>query len=179
MLLVPILFVILTPVMLFQRYRTGTARRQARPWLISLNLAAMVFSAAFFLISAGITTIWFPFAFSGATLGISAGVILGGLGLLLTHWEETARSLHYTPNRWLVLLVTLVVTARVMYGFVRTFEVAQAGVSGTALAHAFGVPESLAAGGVVIGYYLAYNAGVRWRLNRNGRRSRGGRSFSS
>jgi len=31
---------------------------------------------------------------------------------------------------------------------------------------AFGVPESLAAGATVIGYYLAYNAGLRWRIRR-------------
>jgi hypothetical protein len=48
--------------------------------------------------------------------------------------------------------------------------VAQAGVSGTSVVLAFGIPESLAAGGAVIGYYLAYNAGLRWRLHRWHRR---------
>ena len=43
---------------------------------------------------------------------------------------------------------------------------ARAGFSGTELVTAFGVPESLAAGAMVIGYYLAYNAGLRYRIQR-------------
>jgi hypothetical protein len=31
---------------------------------------------------------------------------------------------------------------------------------------AFGVAESLGAGGLVIGYYLAYHVGVIWRIRR-------------
>jgi hypothetical protein len=31
---------------------------------------------------------------------------------------------------------------------------------------AFGIPESLAAGGTVIGYYVAYNLGVRRQIRR-------------
>ena len=41
---------------------------------------------------------------------------LGMVGLLLTRWEATPATLHYTPNRWLVLVVTFVVSARVLYG---------------------------------------------------------------
>jgi hypothetical protein len=35
---------------------------------------------------------------------------------------------------------------------------------------AFGVPQSLGAGGIVIGYYLVYSAGLRWRIRRWDRR---------
>jgi hypothetical protein len=164
LLLVPIIFIALMPVMLIQRYRAGKARRLARAWVATLNLALMAFSAVFFLTSAAFTTIWIPNAFSGAALGIAVGVVLGGLALGITRWESTPRSLHYTPNRWLVLIVTLLVTARIVYGLGRSLAVARAGATGTALVTAFGVPESLAAGATVIGYYLAYNAGLRWRI---------------
>jgi hypothetical protein len=58
--------------------------------------------------------------------------------------------LHYTPNRWLVLVVTSIVAARVLYGFWRSWTVAQAGVYGTTMMLAFGIPQSLAAGGTVM-----------------------------
>ena len=88
------------------------------------------------------------------------------VGLMLTRWEATAATLHYTPNRWLVLLVTFVVSARVVYGLWRSWTVAAAGVSGTPMVLAFGIPESLAAGGTVIGYYVAYGLGVRRRIRK-------------
>jgi hypothetical protein len=65
-----------------------------------------------------------------------------------------------------VLLVTFVVSARVVYGLWRSWTVAAAGVSGTPMVLAFGIPESLAAGGTVIGYYVAYGLGVRRRIRK-------------
>jgi hypothetical protein len=171
LLLVPAVFILLTPFLLIQRYRAGKARRLARPWVATLNMGVMAFSAVFFLGSSAFTTIWIPNSFAGAGIGLMAGLLLGAVGLLVTRWEASPRSLHYTPNRVLVLLVTLIVSARVAYGLFRSFAMARAGVSGTALVTAFGVPQSLAAGGVVIGYYLAYNIGLRWRIRRWERRA--------
>lgn len=166
LLLVPIAVIALMPLILIQRYRAGKARREARAWVATINLAVMAFSALCFLITAAFTTIWIPGALRGAAIGMAIGLPLGVLGLAITRWEPTGRSLHYTPNRWLILIVTLIVSARVGYGLWRTFAVAQAGMSGAALVAAFGVPESLAAGATVIGYYLAYHAGLRWRIHR-------------
>lgn len=166
LLLVPIVLIALMPLILIQRYRAGKARRQARPWVIKLNLAVMAFSAVFFLAGAAVTTIWVPRAFSGAALGMMVGLLLGGFGLAITRWEPGARTLHYTPNSWLVLLVTLIVSARLVYGLVRSLMVAQSGVTGAALVGAFGVPQSLAAGALVLGYYLSFNAGLSWRLRK-------------
>jgi hypothetical protein len=63
-----------------------------------------------------------------------------------------------------VLLVTFLVSARVLYGLWRSWTVAEAGVHGAPMVLAFGIPESLAAGGMVIGYYVAYGLGVRRRI---------------
>ena len=170
LLLLPLIVVALTPLLLIQRYRAGSARREARPWVAALSIAAMVFSAVFFLASAAFTTIWIPRALSGALMGMAIGLGLGVIGFLFTRWEPGIRSLHYTPNRWLVLIVTLIVSARIVYGFYRSFEAASAGVSGHAMVSAFGVPESLAAGAIVIGYHLTYNVALRWRIGRWQRR---------
>ena len=166
LLLLPIILIALTPFTLFQRYRVGTARKQARPWLATFGLVMMAGSTIFFLAGAGVTSFWVQDAFLGALAGVAAGMLLGMAGLLLTKWEATPRSLHYTPNRWLVLLVTVVVSARLLYGLYRSWMAARAGIEGTAVFTAFGIPESLAAGGAVIGYYLAYGAGLRWRIRR-------------
>lgn len=164
MLLLPLVVIALTPLILIQRYRVGRARRMARPWMATLNVVLMAFSAICLLAGAALTAVWVPNAFTGAAAGLALGAGLGLAGLVLTRWEPRAATLHYTPNRWLVLIVTFVVSARVLYGLWRSWTVAQSGVSGTPIVMAFGIPESLAAGGTVIGYYFAYWLGVRRRI---------------
>ena len=117
------------------------------------------------------TPIWVQDAFSGAAAGVAAGSLLGVVGLVVTKWEATPHSLHYTPNRWLVLFITIIVSARLLYGFYRSWVMTQAGFDGAAVVTAFGIPQSLAAGGAVIGYYLAYGAGLRWRIRKWQRRA--------
>jgi hypothetical protein len=171
LLLLPVVMLALTPLMLIQRYRIGTARRLARPWVATFSLVMLGISTIFFLAGSAVTAFWVQDAFSGAAAGVALGALLGLVGLVLTRWEPTPRTLHYTPNRWLVLVVTVIVSARLLYGLYRSLAVAQAGVSGESVLLAFGIPESLAAGGTVIGYYLAYGAGLRWRIKRWQRRA--------
>lgn len=162
----PIVLIALTPVILIQRYRVGTARRRARPSVATLNVVLMAVSAMCFLAGAAVTTVWVPNAFIGAVAGIAAGAGLGLVGLGLTRWEPTAATLHYTPNRLLVLVVTFIISGRLLYGLWRSWMVAKGGVYGAPMVLAFGVPESLAAGGMVIGYYFAFGVGVRRRIRK-------------
>lgn len=161
-----LLSVALIPFSLVQRYRVGTARRPARGWMVTLNLAGLSISTVLFLFTAAITTRWIPEAFRYALMGFGIGCVLGIFGLALTRWEHGSRSLYYTPNRWLVLGITLVVTARIGYGFWRSWHAWRAAYEHTALVAASGVAGSLAAGAVVLGYYVTYWAGVRRRLRR-------------
>ena len=162
--LLPLVLIALMPLILIQRYRVGSSRRMARSWVATFNVVLMGFSAICFLAGAAVTAVWVPNAFAGAGAGLILGAGLGLVGLVLTRWEPTAATLHYTPNRWLVLVVTFVVSARVLYGLWRSWRVAESGVYGTPMLLAFGIPESLAAGGTVIGYYFAYGLGVRRRI---------------
>ncbi len=171
LLLLPLIMIAMTPLLLIQRYRSGSSRRQARPWTATLAVIAMTFSAVVLLVSTAVTSIWFPGTLRAGAVGLAIGAVLGLCGFVLTRWEATVRSLHYTPNRWLVLLITLVVSGRILYGLFRSFEAATAGLSGTATLHAFGVPQSMAAGAIVIGYQLAYSVAVRWRIARWTRRA--------
>jgi hypothetical protein len=162
--LIVILAVLLMPLTVVQRYRVGTARRPARGWVAAINFVGIAVSVVLFLTGSAVTNLWVPGAFIYSLMGIAGGGILGLLGLALTRWEPSARALHYTPNRWLVLGITLVVTARLIYGFWRSWHAWRAGLTGGTWLAATGVDGSLAAGGVVLGYYLVYWAGVRRRL---------------
>jgi hypothetical protein len=168
-LLILLLAVVLMPVSLVQRYRVGTMRRVARGWITTLNLVAISISIVIFLTSAALTSIWVPDAFSYSLGGLLVGCACGLLGLALTRWEASPSSLHYTPSRWLVLIITLVVTARILYGFWRSWHAWQSGLQGGSLFIAAGVAGSLGAGAIVLGYYLIYWTGVHRRLKQHRR----------
>jgi hypothetical protein len=156
----------LMPLSLVLRYRAGTARRQARGWVATLNLVALAISTSLFLMGAALASLWVPHALRYSLLGLLGGFALGIIGLWVTQWERAPQSLHYTPNRWLVLAVTLVVTARVLYGFWRGWHRWREAPGHTSALAAFGLAGSMAAGAVVLGYYLSYWMGIRRRLRR-------------
>lgn len=162
--------VLASPFLLMVRYRVGTARRPARRWVTTINLVSLLVSTALFLWAAAVTNFWAPNAFRSSLIGLAAGVLLGLLGLKVTRWEPTPRALYYTPNRWLVLLITIAVTTRLLYGLWRIWHAWRTtGHDGSWIASA-GLPGSLAVGAMVLGYYLTYFGGVAWRLRAPPRR---------
>jgi len=168
--LVVLAVIALIPISIIQRYRMGTIRQRARGWLIGLNLAGLSLSVALFLVSAAFTTIWAPGALTYTAGGLATGAALGIIGLWLTRWEPGLDALHFTPSRWLVLGITLVVTARLLYGFWRAVHTWRAGADGESWIAAAGVAGSMAAGAVVLGYYLAFWIGVRYRFRKHAAR---------
>lgn len=165
-LLLPLFVTLAMPFILVQRYRLGTARRRARSWVAVLNLLLLLCSAACFVWAAAFANFWVPRAFFFALVGLASGGLLALVGLLLTRWEESPRALHYTPNRWLVLVLTFAVAARLLYGIWRALH-----AWGTRADHASwlattGLAGSLGVGALVLGYYLIYHAGIWRRLRR-------------
>jgi hypothetical protein len=149
--------VALIPLSIVQRFRMGTIRRRARRWVAAVNLAGLGLSAGLFLAGAAIASAWIPAAPAYTLAGFGAGLVLGAFGILLTRWHYAAGGrLEYTPNRWLVLAVTGVVAARVLYGFWRSWYAWQGGLESMAWIAASGVAGSMAAGAVVLGYYLMF-----------------------
>jgi hypothetical protein len=157
----------LIPVALVQRYRVGTARQRARGWLATINLIGLSLSVVLFLATATVTTMWVPGTLTYTAAGLATGALLGVFGLRLTRWETSAESLHYTPNRLLVLGIMLLVTGRLLYGFWRGWQSWRLGLSGESWYVAAGVAGSMAAGAAVLGYYLVYWIGVRRRHSRH------------
>lgn len=163
---VAILAIALMPVILVQRYRVGTRRQPARGWLLTLNFIGIAISSALFLVGAVFTNIWVPGALRYSLAGMAIGAVLGLAGLALTRWELSPQGLFFTPFRPLVFFVVFVVSARILYGFWRTWQTwRNVGASDDWLVVA-GVPQSMAAGALVVGYYLVYWAGVRRRQGR-------------
>ena len=147
------------------RYRAGTARRQSRRWVASLNVWMTSLSAVFFLSFTFLISFWLGTAFRFALIGMCFGAILGLLGLAMTRWESQPEGLVYTPSRWLAVLVTLAIAARFVYGWWRATH---SGGSGSDDQHwlltASGTQLSLAVAAGLIGYYLVYSIGVRLRV---------------
>ena len=153
-----------SPLLLFLRYRAGKSRRKARSWVAIINLVSFVLSAGLFIWIAAITNFWIPKAFGYSLLGLISGCLLGFAGLTATRWEKTPDAVHYTPNRWLVLLVTLAVGARMAYGLWRIWHAWHITGHDSSWLAAAGIPGSMAVGALVIGYYLAYSVGVAGKL---------------
>jgi hypothetical protein len=165
-LLLVIALILAMPLLLFLRYRAGTVRRLGRRWVATLNLVMVVFSAVLFLCVGAITSLWVSDTFRYSLFGLMGGCLLGLVGLALTRWEQTPQALYYTPNRWLIRIITLVVTARLLYGVWRIFHGWRTSGSDTSWLETAGVAGSLALGAIMLGYYVTYAAGVRWQLNR-------------
>jgi hypothetical protein len=167
-LLVPVLVVLalvaLIPIALVQRYRMGVARQRARGWLIAINLVGLSLSMIMFILTAAVTSIWLHPVLIYTIVGLTTGFVLGVIGLWFTRWEPTPHALFFTPNRLLVLTITLIVTARVLFGFWRAWHSWRAGLDDAAWVAAAGVAKSMAAGAVVLGYYFVYWIGVRQRF---------------
>jgi hypothetical protein len=150
------------------RYRAGTARRQARRWVTSLNVWMTSFSAVFFLSFTFLLSFWVDSAFRFALVGMGCGGILGLVGLAMTRWESQPEGLFYTPSRWLALLVTLAIAARFVYGWWRATH---PGSNDPGDRHwlitGSGTQLSLAVAAGLISYYLVYSLGVRLLVSRH------------
>ncbi|MBL8256109.1 MAG: DUF1453 domain-containing protein [Pseudoxanthomonas mexicana] len=160
------LWVVLLPTSLWQRYRYGRSRRMARGWLLAFNAWSLMASVAIFLAMSAIGLFWWPDSLLGAGAGLAAGALLGLLGLWLTRWEVAPQGVFYQPNAWLALLMVAIVAARIVLGFVQMAHYWQAGHAMPTHALLSGHGSLLAVAGLLLGYYLVYAWGVKWRVTR-------------
>lgn len=156
------LWLVLLPLLLWARYRNGKARRRAQGWAIRVNAWLLAASVPMLLLGAWVMTHWHEAALVETAIGLLLGVLLGIVSVWLTRFEPDATGFHYTPNRWLVLTLTLLLAARIVAGFVVGWQRIGTGPDApTALLDASGL---LAIAGVLLGYALAYTWGLRARL---------------
>lgn len=172
LLLLPLLLIgfvlvwaLLLPLGLWQRYRRGRARKRAQAWAVRFNAWLMLVSAAVFALTAWLVGYWIDAALSYALIGLAVGVVIGIVGLWLTRFEfaQSHRGLLvYTPNHWLVLVLTGLVALRIGYGLLHGWQWMRG--EGDAAIWLAQQGSLLAVGGVLLGHYLAYAWGLRQRL---------------
>lgn len=163
-----LLLPLLIPLLLVQRYRVSTARRRGRQWVTTVNLGAVCLSALLFAVVAGVVNIWLPDALRFSAIGAVAGALLGLVGLRLTRWERTTTGMHYTPSRWITLVVVLAVAVRLVYSLARAFRYWAGQTGHASVLEASGAAGSMAVGAAVLAYYLIYWAGIRRTIRRSG-----------
>jgi hypothetical protein len=148
------------------RYRAGTARRQGRRWVATMNVWMTSFSAALFLCFTFLISFWLGPTLRFALAGMAVGAVLGLFGLILTRWESHPEGFFYTPSRWLALLIMLAIAARLVYGWWHTMHRGVPDQQHWFLS-ASGTQLSVAVAAGLIGYYLVYAIGVRIRIARH------------
>jgi hypothetical protein len=171
---VVLLWLVLLPLGLRARYRNGGARRRAVGWGVRLNAGLLAASIPLFLVSAWIAQHWVGNALVDAALGLLAGLLVGGLGLKLTHFEPDATGFHYTPSRVVVLALTVLVALRILGGMWLSARGVGEFAGATHADASTSMPSAAAAwlrgggwfgvGGLLLGYNAAYTWGLRARL---------------
>lgn len=158
-------WLVLLPVSLWARYSSGRARRRAQGWFLRGNAWLLAVSLPIFVASAWAATHWMADALRDAGWGLLIGVGAGVIGVLLTRFERDAKGWTYTPNRWVALVLTAIVAARVFAGLWMAWRHLAGDASG-AIAGWLDAGAWTGIAGVFLGYALAYTWGVLARLSR-------------
>lgn len=144
------------PFTLWRRVRTGHLRRRVVLWPYRVRRVALLATLALFL---GVS-LWLadgPGTPAGRELlaGSGAGLVLGLLAAALAVVEVERGAAHLAPNRWMVLLVAVVLLARLGW-------IARDWLAGDADAHR----HAVALGGALLAFAAAHSALLAHRLGR-------------
>jgi hypothetical protein len=103
--------------------------------------------------------------FAAMAAGIAGGVALAWRGQRHTKFETTEQGSFYTPHTYIGLFVSALLLGRIAYRFMIVYPAAHAAsqVGANPFAAYQKSPLTLAIFGVVVGYYIAYYAGVLMR----------------
>ena len=154
--LAPAIAAPLVVFMLYRRVRRNIGRQPVNERRMLLRIAILLLAAAMIFAPA----LHDASLAAGAAAGLIAGGSLAWLGVRLTRFETTAAGHFYVPNLYLGLAITAVLLARVAYRFTQLYPLMQAQTSAPPPMVWAGTPLTIGLFGLVIGYYLAYVAGV-------------------
>lgn len=157
-----VVWVLLFPLAIIQRYRHGKARRRVQPWAVRVNAWLLAFSTLLFIAFAGVMERWVDAALSDAGIGLAVGGAAGLVGLALDRFEATSQGIFRTPNRWLVLGLSLLVAARIGIGLWLAWS-DEPSTNASALLSRGGL---LGVGGVLLGYAALTGWGLHFRVAR-------------
>jgi hypothetical protein len=157
-LVTPMLVAAFVAFAVYRRVRRNIGRQRVQPMRMRSRIILLgVIGALVLAVSARNGEL-----FGAMTAGIAGGVALAWLGLRHTQFETTPQGSFYTPHTWIGLAVSALLVGRIAYRFVVVFPMAQAAsqVGANPFAAYQKSPLTLAIFGIVVGYYIAYYAGV-------------------
>ena len=154
----PIVAAILVPFVMwrvYQRIKRLMVRQRSQAWRHWVGVILF----PLLIVVLGLSALAHPLSLTGMALGISAGALLGVLGLRKTVYERIGGEFFYMPNAHIGILVSMLFVGRLLY---RGYEYHMLGAAHPS--DFAGSPLTLMVFGVLAGYYTTYAAGLlRWR----------------
>lgn len=157
-LLAPILLAAFVAWALYRRVRRNVGRQRIMPKRLGFRIVIFSVIGAMILLTSMREA---PLA-EAMIAGLAAGALLAWFGLRYTRFEVTAQGRFYTPHTYIGLFVSALLLGRIAYRFLLVYPAMHAAtqVNANPFAAYQKSPLTLAIFGVLVGYYVAYYAGV-------------------
>ncbi|MDR3387090.1 MAG: DUF1453 domain-containing protein [Rudaea sp.] len=157
-LIAPVLIAVFVAFVLYRRVRRNIGRQRVSPVRMQWRMGIFGVIGALMLLA----SLRDMNLFGAMVAGLAGGLALGWFGLRHTKFENTPEGNFYTPHTYIGLFVSALLLGRVLYRFVVVYPAMHAAAQDNANPFAAyqKSPLTLAILGIVIGYYLAYYAGV-------------------
>ena len=153
--LVPIVVAPLIVWRLYARTRRNFGRQPIQPKRMWTRVA--ILSVVTLLVAAqGVIA---PRLAAGLGAGLLGGVVLGIVALRLTRFEVNGSNDCYFPNPWIGLALSALFLGRLLYRFMVLYPELSHAAAGGMAAHQRS-PLTMAIFGLLVGYYIAYYAGL-------------------
>ena len=157
-LVTPLLFGALIAFAIYRRVRRNIGRQPLSPLRLRSRMAMLGLAGALILV----ISLRDLQLFGGMVAGLAGGIALAWYGLKHTQFEVTPQGRFYTPHTYIGALVSALFLGRIAYRFVVLYSTAHAVAA--ADSNPFSAyqksPLTLAIFGVLVGYYVAYYAGI-------------------
>ncbi|HZP13840.1 MAG TPA: hypothetical protein VFB36_15595 [Nevskiaceae bacterium] len=160
--LVPALMVPLFGFVLYRRVRRNIGRQPLKPSQLKARMAILAFATLMIVMNFAKTA---DLQLAMA-LGALPGLALALWGVKLAHIESTPQGVFYTPNPYLGIAISILLIGRIVYRMVQMGPMMQSPQAMSSPAAMY-TPLTMALFGLVIGYYVAYCAGLLWRAREN------------
>jgi hypothetical protein len=159
-LLMPLLFGALIAFAIYRRVRRNIGRQPLSPARLTARITIFgILGAMILLMSLRDANL-----FGAMLAGVVGGVALAWLGLKHTQFEVTPEGRFYTPHTYIGAFVSALFLGRIAYRFIVLYSTPHALAADSDPFAAYQKsPLTLAIFGVLIGYYVAYYAGILQR----------------
>ena len=157
-LITPILFGALIAFAIYRRVRRNIGRQPLNPGRLTARIGLFGVIGALVLF----TSLRDVSLFGAMAAGLAGGIALAWFGLRHTQFEVTPQGRFYTPHTYIGAFVSALFLARIAYRFIVLYATphAVAASNSDPFAAYQKSPLTLAVFGVLVGYYVAFYAGV-------------------